>query len=40
MSGKFFSQETAFKMAWTFAKAGKAVRLSKENGQWHVLVKA
>lgn len=40
MSGKFFSQETAFKMAFTFAKAGKVVRLSKESGQWHVLVKA
>lgn len=40
MSGKFFSQEIAFKMAWAFAKAGKVVRLSKEGGQWYVLVKA
>lgn len=40
MSGKFFSQEIAFKMAWSFAKAGKTVRLSKENGQWIVVVKA
>lgn len=40
MSGKFFSQKTAFAMAFTFAKAGKTVRLGKENGQWIVKVKA
>lgn len=40
MSGKFFSQEVAFGIAWSFAKAGKVVRLSKENGQWIVKVKA
>lgn len=40
MSGKFFSQKTAFAIAWTFAKAGKVVRLSKEHGQWVVVVKA
>lgn len=39
MSGKFFSQKTAFVMAYTFAKAGKIVRLGKENGQWLVVIK-
>lgn len=34
------NQALAFQMAYNYAKAGKTVRLSKENGQWHVLVKA
>lgn len=33
------NQKQAFQMAWNYAKAGKIVRLSKENGVWTVIVK-
>lgn len=33
------NQQTAFAIAWTYAQAGKLVKLSKENGQWHVGIK-
>lgn len=34
------NQTLAFQMAWNYAKAGKVVRLSKENGVWSVIIKA
>lgn len=34
------AQEKAFALAWHHAKAGKRVRLSKEQGQWIVKIKA
>ena len=33
------AQKTAFALAWHHAKAGKTVRLSKENGHWVVNIK-
>ena len=32
------AQQTAFALAWHYAKAGRHVRLSKEQGQWIVKV--
>lgn len=32
------NQQTAFKLAWEYAQAGKRVKLSKENGQWLVSI--
>lgn len=34
------NQALAFQMAYNYAKAGKVVRLSKENGVWSVIIKA
>lgn len=33
------AQEIIFMFAWAHAQAGKRVKLSKENGQWHVEIK-
>lgn len=36
---KMNNQQIAFAVAWTYAQVGKRVKLSKENGQWHVEIK-
>lgn len=32
------SQQIAAALAWSYAQAGKRVKLGKENGQWFVTV--
>lgn len=34
------NQKLAFEMSWNYAKAGKTVHLSKENGIWSVIIKS